>query len=67
VVTVTLNVVSFIFSTALGIWSFALCSDGAFREAALSAKMRRFFGLVPAHQEEHPNTDSNHQNTAYGN
>jgi len=51
----------------MGIWSFALCSDGAFREAAFSAKMRRFFGLVPAHQEKHPNTDSNHQNTAYGN
>jgi hypothetical protein len=40
---------------------------GAFREAALSAKMWRFFGFVPADQEKHPNTDSNHQNTAHGN
>jgi hypothetical protein len=28
--------------------------------------MRRFVGLVPADQEEHPNTDNNHQNSAYG-
>jgi hypothetical protein len=31
------------------------------------AKVGRFFGLVPAHQEKHPNTDNDHQDTAYGN